>query len=80
MRGHEGRVLVVALAAAGHLVSAGTDGAIQVWESQTGALLRTLRADRPFERMDITGLAGLTDAQHDALLVLGAVDHATETA
>jgi hypothetical protein len=33
-----------------------------------------LRPDRPYERMDITGLTGITDAQRTALLALGAFE------
>ena len=36
--------------------------------------LHTLRGDRPYERMDITGLTGVTEAQRAALLALGAVE------
>jgi len=36
---------------------------------------RTLRAERRYEGMDITGLTGVTDAQRSALLAVGAVDH-----
>jgi hypothetical protein len=40
-------------------------------------LLRTLRVDRRYERLDITGLSGVTEAQRTALLALGAVDRGT---
>jgi hypothetical protein len=36
--------------------------------------LRTLRAEGRYERLDITGLTGVTAAQRAALLALGAVD------
>jgi hypothetical protein len=36
--------------------------------------LRTLRPDRLYERLDITGLTGVTAAQRAALLALGAVE------
>jgi hypothetical protein len=35
--------------------------------------LHTLRPERRYERLDITGLTGVTEAQRAALLVLGAV-------
>jgi hypothetical protein len=33
-----------------------------------------LRSDRRYERLDITGLTGITEAQRAALLALGAVE------
>ncbi len=63
------------------LVSSGEDGVIHLWDSEDAQLIRTLRIDRPYERMDIRGLTGITAAQHTALVALGAVDSsATEAA
>jgi hypothetical protein len=56
----------------GLVVSGGVDGTVRVWEATSGACLRTLRADRSYERLDITGLTGVTAAQQAALLALGA--------
>jgi hypothetical protein len=50
------------------------DGTVQLWEATSGVYLRTLRSDRRYQRMDITGLTGVTAAQRAALLALGAVD------
>jgi hypothetical protein len=36
-----------------------------------------LRGDRRYERMDITGLTGVTEAQQTALVALGAVERST---
>jgi hypothetical protein len=41
--------------------------------------LRTLRPDRLYERMDITRLTGITDAQRQSMLALGAVEHEQST-
>jgi hypothetical protein len=41
---------------------------------QTGECLKTLRSDRPYERMNITGVKGLTEAQKATLKALGAVE------
>ncbi len=57
------------------LASGGLDGTIRLWEAGSGVCLRILRHDRRYERMDITGLTGVTAAQRAALLALGAVDH-----
>src|SRR4051812_25870956 len=56
------------------LASCGDDGAIQVWDLANGEHLRTLRRDRPYERLDISGVKGLTDAQRATLQALGAVE------
>ena len=56
------------------LASCGDDGAIQVWDLANGEHLRTLRRDRPYERLDISGVKGLTDAQRATLRALGAVE------
>jgi len=49
-------------------------GLSKLWDPNSGACLRTLRGDRRYERMDITGLTGVTDAQRAALRALGAVE------
>jgi WD40 repeat protein len=73
--GHASVVRGVALSADGHLVvSGGFDGTVRLWEASTGTCLRTFRAERRYERLAITGLTGITDAQHAALLALGAVE------
>ena len=51
----------------------GRDGAA-VGGGQRGTCLRTMQAERRYERMDITGLTGVTSAQRAALLALGAVE------
>jgi WD40 repeat protein/predicted ATPase/transcriptional regulator with XRE-family HTH domain len=56
------------------LASCGDDGAVMLWDSRTGHLIRTLRRDRPYERLDITGIKGLTEAQKATLRALGAVE------
>jgi WD40 repeat protein/DNA-binding XRE family transcriptional regulator len=55
------------------LASSGEDGVIHLWHTEHAILIRTLRIDRPYERMDIRGLTGITEAQRAALLALGAV-------
>jgi WD40 repeat protein len=56
------------------LATCGDDGAITIWDMQSAEHLRTLRRDRPYERLDITGLRGLTKAQKATLQTLGAID------
>jgi WD40 repeat protein/DNA-binding XRE family transcriptional regulator len=56
------------------LASCGDDGAINVWDLESGEHLRTLRRDRPYERLNISGVQGLTDAQRATLQALGAIE------
>jgi WD40 repeat protein len=57
------------------LASCGDDGAITLWNLHSGERLRTLRRDRPYKRLDITGTRGLTRAQKSMLRALGAVEY-----
>jgi WD40 repeat protein/transcriptional regulator with XRE-family HTH domain len=73
---HQGTVQALKLSPDGHtLASCGDDGAIMLWNLHTGQHLRTLRRDRPYERLDITGIQGLTEAQKTTLRTLGAIEH-----
>ncbi len=57
------------------LASGSQDETIKLWDVQTGECLKTLRPDRPYERMNITGVTGLTEAQKATLRALGAVEN-----
>jgi WD40 repeat protein/transcriptional regulator with XRE-family HTH domain len=61
------------------LASCGDDGAIMIWDLDSGKHLQTLRRDRPYERLNITEIRGLTQAQKATLHTLGAVDDAAIT-
>ncbi len=74
-QGHQGAVQSLRISPDGRrLASCGDDGAINVWDLERGELLRTLRRDRPYERLDITGVKGLTEAQKATLRALGAIE------
>jgi hypothetical protein len=45
-----------------------------LWDLPSGELLQTLRQDRPYERLNITGIQGLTEAQKVSLRALGAFE------
>jgi non-specific serine/threonine protein kinase len=65
----------VALRADGVHLLAGTSTHQQL-ALDAGTYLHTLQVDRCYERLDITGLTGVTEAQRSALLALGAVERA----
>jgi WD40 repeat protein len=56
------------------LASCGNDGNIMIWNLHTGEYLQTLRRDRPYERLNISGIQGLSDVQKATLYSLGAID------
>lgn len=56
------------------LASCGDDGAIRIWDLERFSDVRTLRRDRPYERMDITGIRGLNEAEVASLHALGAIE------
>src|SRR5713226_4559227 len=61
------------------LASCGDDGAINVWDLASGESLHTLRRDRPYERLNISGVKGLTEAQRATLRALGAIEEPTSS-
>jgi WD40 repeat protein len=58
------------------VATTGDDGAIRLWalpELTPATSPNILRSARPYEGMNITGAVGLTSAQREALMVLGAI-------
>jgi hypothetical protein len=47
-----------------------------IWDLTSHTPLRMLRRDRPYERLNITGIRGLTEAEIASLQALGAIDGA----
>jgi WD40 repeat protein/transcriptional regulator with XRE-family HTH domain len=56
------------------LASCGDDGVIAFCHMRSDKALRRLRRDRPYERLDITWIRGLTQAQLASFRALGAVE------
>ncbi len=57
----------------GHLLASGSqDQTTKFWDVATGKNIRTLKTDRPYEGMNITGARGLSEAQKTSLRALGA--------
>jgi len=76
---HSGVAWDIALSANGGLLASGSDdGTVRLWDlsrvPNQGVNPRTLRGDRRCERLDITGLTGVTDAQRAGFLALGAAE------
>ncbi len=79
LSGHTEAVSGVALSADGTLVASGSwDGGVKLWDAQRAVCVRTLRAERRYERMDVTGLTGITEAQRQTLAALGATDRSAQ--
>jgi len=74
LEGHSNCVWSVAFSPDGKTIaSGGDDGTTKLWNAETGECIETFRSYRPYERMNITGVKGLTEAQKDALRALGAI-------
>jgi WD40 repeat protein/DNA-binding XRE family transcriptional regulator len=72
---HQGTVQALKVSPDGRrLASCGNDGTIRLWDLESGQALGTLRRDRPYERLNITGIRGLTQAELATLRALGAME------
>jgi WD40 repeat protein len=73
LHGHTSWVRSVSFSPDGRvLVSGSQDETIKLWDVKMGECLKTLRADRLYEGMNITGVTGLTEAAKTTLKALGA--------
>jgi WD40 repeat protein len=75
LSGHTGWIWTVAFSPNGtQVVSGSQDGTLRCWQVNTGQLIEILRVERPYEGMNIYGATGLTPAQRDMLIELGAIE------
>ena len=74
---HQGAAQALKVSPDGNkLVSCGDDGSLNIWDLKSAEHLARLQRDRPYERLTITGIRGVTEAQKATLRALGAIDHA----
>jgi WD40 repeat protein len=74
LTGHGDWVWMVAFHPDGQtLASCSDDATIKLWSVADGTCLQTLRTPDPYAGMRIRGVRGLSDAQRNALIALGAV-------
>ncbi|WP_242060045.1 NB-ARC domain-containing protein [Oscillatoria sp. FACHB-1407] len=76
LQGHSSMIWSVAFSADGRtLVSGSHDETVRLWDIETEHCSVVLKAEKPYDHMNITGVTGLTDAQITTLCALGAVAH-----
>jgi WD40 repeat protein/transcriptional regulator with XRE-family HTH domain len=76
---HQGAIQALKVSPNGkQLASCEDNGTIMLWDLHSAQHLRTLQHDRPCERLNITGIKGLTEAQKNTLKSLGAIEHILE--
>jgi WD40 repeat protein len=75
LQGHTSWIRSIAFSPDGtKIITGGNDSIIRVWNTATNQCHQVLRAERPYERMNITGVTGLTQSQLQSLQTLGAFD------
>ena len=74
LEGHNHPVWSVNFDAQGRFLASGShDQGIKIWDLHTDECLKTLRADKPYNGLNITGVTGITTAQKVTLKALGAI-------
>jgi hypothetical protein len=57
------------------LAGGNLNGAVRLWQLESGVCLQTFRISRPYEQMDITGATGLSESQKAMLRAFGAIEN-----
>ncbi len=74
-REHTGAIRSIAFSPNGKLLACGgEDENIQLWDVDTRSQRQPLKSNHLYERMDIKGVIGLTDAEKASLKALGAIE------
>ncbi|MEM7129517.1 MAG: NB-ARC domain-containing protein [Chloroflexota bacterium] len=71
---HKGSVRSVQFSHDGMVFSGGSDEFVRLWDWQSGECIFAVQAERPYQRMNISHISGLTQGQIDNLRQLGAVE------
>jgi WD40 repeat protein/transcriptional regulator with XRE-family HTH domain len=75
LQGHSGLIYAITFHPYEVVVASGSyDGTVRVWDIESGNCVRILRSERPYEGMNIKGVAGLTIHEKNTLKVLGALE------
>ncbi|HTK08730.1 MAG TPA: NB-ARC domain-containing protein [Ktedonobacteraceae bacterium] len=73
IKGHQAWIWSVVWSPDGStIVSGSDDGTVKIWSAESGRCKSTLRRERPYEGMNVTRVKGISEAQKEALLLLGA--------
>ncbi len=76
LEGHTKTVQTLAFSPDGQWLATGSeDETIRLWTMQQRQFVRLLRAERPYEGLDLTDAQGLTAAQKATLKLLGAIEN-----
>ena len=72
---HQGWIWSLSFCSLNYLLATScNNGSILIWDSKTSECIKQLNIERPYEKMNITGVSGLTDAQKNTLKSLGAIE------